>query len=240
LCENATRIIEDCHLRDYVTCSQKTVGVNTVRVELSKDSILHLTDVGGTSTERSKRWPHVKSNQHQVLFFVALSEFHKKAWEDDDMNRLELSLSIFENLCSDPKLVDTPFTLILTKPDVLVEMIADKTVPFGRNWDPELISGMELVRSDNNLNVIVNTIIKQFLNVFNKHRGKSSRLSFHIVNTIVVEEVSQLSKILFGSSLLHSTPYISPCLHKDRTPPLLTNLNTKQNNFVDVELTFNK
>ena len=215
LCENAKSFLSRCRVEDFVLTSHKSIGISSSRVDVEGLGC-DIVDVGGTATERSKRWPHVKNNQQHILFFTSLSEFHLSTWEDLETNRLDLSLSTFQELLLDDQLSHCQFTLIFTKPDVLIKMITQEGVPFkSSRLNFEMLPELEGLRSDAHVNVVLNTIIKKFQTIYNKYRN--DMMDYHIVQTISQDEISQVTQRMFGatSSAMKIGPFISPCLSPD-------------------------
>ena len=58
---------------------------------------IHLDDVGGQRSERSK-WIHSFDSVTSVIFCVALSEYDQVLLEDSSQNRMAESLVLFESI----------------------------------------------------------------------------------------------------------------------------------------------
>lgn len=58
---------------------------------------IHLVDVGGQRSERSK-WIHSFDSVTSVIFCVALSEYDQVLLEDSSQNRMAESLVLFESI----------------------------------------------------------------------------------------------------------------------------------------------
>jgi len=56
-------------------------------------------DVGGQRNER-KKWIHCFSDVTAVLFVAALSEYDMVLYEDEDTNRMEEALNLFDEICN--------------------------------------------------------------------------------------------------------------------------------------------
>jgi len=83
-------------------------------------------DVGGQRNER-KKWIHCFSDVTAVLFVAALSDYDHKLYEDEDTNRMEESLNLFEEICNSRWFKKTSMILMLNKRDLFAEKI--KKVP---------------------------------------------------------------------------------------------------------------
>ena len=80
-------------------------------------------DVGGQRNERRK-WIHAFDNCNAVVFVAALSEYDQVLYEDDGTNRMEESLSLFEQICNSKWFAETSVILFLNKQDLFLEKLA--------------------------------------------------------------------------------------------------------------------
>jgi len=85
-----------------------------------------LMDFGGARNER-KKWIHCFENVSLVIFNVDASAFDCKLYEDEQVNRLEESLNLFEWVCNSRFFRGTRIVLWLNKIDLFREKI--KTFP---------------------------------------------------------------------------------------------------------------
>jgi GTPase SAR1 family protein len=83
-------------------------------------------DVGGQRNER-KKWIHCFENVTAVLFVAAISEYDQVLYEDENTNRMEEALNLFEEICNSRWFKDTAMILFLNKCDLFEEKI--KKVP---------------------------------------------------------------------------------------------------------------
>jgi len=58
-----------------------------------------------------------------VLFFVALSEYVLKLYEDEETNRMVESLKLFDEICNSKWFTEIPIILFLNKSDLFAERI---------------------------------------------------------------------------------------------------------------------
>lgn len=79
-------------------------------------------DVGGQRGERRK-WIQVFDGISAVLFLVESSGFDTKIREDNETNRLEESLNLFQEVWSSRFLRESGFIIFLNKQDILREKI---------------------------------------------------------------------------------------------------------------------
>lgn len=111
--------------QDVLRSRVRTTGIveNTFTI---KKQIFKMFDVGGQRSER-KKWIHCFEDVTAVLFVGVLSEYDQKLYEDDTMNRMEETLTLFEEICNSRWFCDTPIILFLNKRDLFEEKI--KKVP---------------------------------------------------------------------------------------------------------------
>jgi len=83
-------------------------------------------DVGGQRNER-KKWIHCFEGVMAVLFVGVLSEYDLVLYEDETMNRLVETLSIFDDICNSKWFTNTAMILFLNKRDLFQAKI--QTVP---------------------------------------------------------------------------------------------------------------
>jgi len=83
-------------------------------------------DVGGQRNER-KKWIHCFSDVTAVLFVAALSEYDVVLYEDEETNRMDEALNLFEEICNSRWFKKTSMILMLNKRDLFSEKI--KRVP---------------------------------------------------------------------------------------------------------------
>ncbi|PRT57000.1 Guanine nucleotide-binding protein alpha-1 subunit [Wickerhamiella sorbophila] len=107
---------------DIVNARLKTTGIVETTFDI-RGSKLAVIDVGGQRIERTK-WVHCFDDVTCVLFVVAVSEFDLTLREDDQVNRLEESLEVFDQCVNSKWLHDKPVTLFLNKMDILESKLA--------------------------------------------------------------------------------------------------------------------
>jgi GTPase SAR1 family protein len=79
-------------------------------------------DVGGQRNER-KKWIHCFQNVTAVLFVAALSEYDMGLFEDQDTNRMDEALNLFDEICNSRWFKNTSIILMLNKRDLFAEKI---------------------------------------------------------------------------------------------------------------------
>ena len=88
-----------------------------------EDAHFRMVDVGGQRSERRK-WIHCFQNVTGLIFFVALSEFDQKLYEDETVNRMHESIMLFAEICNCQWFKDAALILFLNKCDLFKEKIA--------------------------------------------------------------------------------------------------------------------
>jgi len=81
-----------------------------------------IVDVGGQKGEREK-WINFFQNNDAVIFFVALSEYDQKLYEDNTTNRMLESLKLFSDVANHQWFANACIILFLNKSDVFREKI---------------------------------------------------------------------------------------------------------------------
>ena len=84
-------------------------------------------DVGGQRSQR-KKWIHCFDNVDCVLFVVALSEYDQVLEEDRNVNRMQESLSLFNEMVNNSYFSEMPFIVFFNKKDLFEEKIKTKSI----------------------------------------------------------------------------------------------------------------
>jgi len=108
-------------IEDLLRSRVKTTGVQELKLEIEHNNYV-IIDVGGQRSER-KKWIHCFQDVTAVLFFVALSEYVLKLYEDEETNRMIESLKLFDEICNSKWFSTTPIILFLNKSDLFAERI---------------------------------------------------------------------------------------------------------------------
>jgi hypothetical protein len=93
-------------------------------------------DVGGQRNERRK-WIHCFDNVTAVIFVTAISEYDQVLYEDENTNRMDEALVLFEQICNHPSFKKTSMILFLNKRDLFEMKLKKKNMTCWRDV-PEL------------------------------------------------------------------------------------------------------
>jgi GTPase SAR1 family protein len=107
--------------QDILRSRVKTSGI-VVNDFLVEGNEFKMIDVGGQRNER-KKWIACFEGVTAVLFIGVLSEYDLVLSEDDSMNRMVETLTLFEEICNSPFFVKTAMILMLNKRDSFQEKI---------------------------------------------------------------------------------------------------------------------
>mmetsp|Transcript_4930 Transcript_4930/g.5699 ORF Transcript_4930/g.5699 Transcript_4930/m.5699 type:complete len:390 (+) Transcript_4930:363-1532(+) len=101
----------------------------------------NIWDVGGQRNERRK-WIHCFDNVSAVIFVVAINEYDQRLYEDETVNRMEESLTLFRKYVNHDAFVRSGMILFLNKSDLYAEKLnrspiryIDKRPPEERRFD---------------------------------------------------------------------------------------------------------
>jgi GTPase SAR1 family protein len=108
---------------DILHCRARTTGIQEVTFHV-EDAHFRMVDVGGQRSERRK-WIHCFQNVTGLIFFVALSEFDQKLYEDETVNRMHESIMLFAEICNCQWFKDAALILFLNKSDLFREKITN-------------------------------------------------------------------------------------------------------------------
>jgi len=125
---------------DYVPTEQdvlrsrvRTTGIVQQNFQI-KDKKYPMFDVGGQRNERRK-WIHCFDNVTAVIFVTAISEYDQVLYEDENTNRMDEALLLFDQICNHASFQKTSMILFLNKRD-LFETKLKKPVMLTK-WKPD-------------------------------------------------------------------------------------------------------
>ncbi|KAJ3437181.1 guanine nucleotide-binding protein g(o) subunit alpha [Anaeramoeba flamelloides] len=100
--------------------------------ENMETSYFGLFDVGGRRQYR-RSWITCFMDLDCVLFFVNLTEYAQTLYEDNEVNRMRESLTLFENVSSNNFLQSATLILVLTHYDIFEELLS--IYPLSKTFD---------------------------------------------------------------------------------------------------------
>eukprot|EP01083_Nonionella_stella_P215943 776793_1 len=106
---------------DILRCRVRTTGIVETAFEITGVHF-RMFDVGGQRNER-KKWIHCFENVTSVIFVAAMSEYDQVLYEDENTNRMEEALSLFDEICNSRWFSNTSVILFLNKQDLFLEKI---------------------------------------------------------------------------------------------------------------------
>lgn len=106
---------------DVLRAREATTGIHEF-VFVLEDVVFRMLDVGGQRSERRK-WIHCFESVTSIIFIAACSEYDQALVEEDDMNRMQESISLFTQIITYDWFRDASFILFLNKVDLLREKI---------------------------------------------------------------------------------------------------------------------
>ncbi|KXS12665.1 G protein alpha subunit [Gonapodya prolifera JEL478] len=143
--ENVKRFGEPDYIpteQDVLRSRVKTTGITDTRFVMGQLQI-HMFDVGGQRSERRK-WIHCFENVTSIIFCVALSEYDQHLIEDENMNRMSESLSLFSSVVNSRWFLRTSIILFLNKIDLFKAKLSK--VPLERYF-PEYGGGADFSKA---------------------------------------------------------------------------------------------
>jgi GTPase SAR1 family protein len=107
--------------QDVLRSRVRTTGIVENAFDIEGNQF-KMFDVGGQRNER-KKWIHCFENVTAVLFVAAISEYDQVLYEDENTNRMDEALNLFEEICNSRWFRDTAMILFLNKRDLFEEKI---------------------------------------------------------------------------------------------------------------------
>ncbi|UZJ54984.1 hypothetical protein CBS101457_004304 [Exobasidium rhododendri] len=102
--------------QDVLRSRVKTTGITETHFQIGELKY-KLFDVGGQRSER-KKWIHCFENVTAIIFLVAISEYDQLLYEDQNVNRMQEALTLFDSICNSRWFVRTSIILFLNKIDL--------------------------------------------------------------------------------------------------------------------------
>ncbi|KAL7747354.1 guanine nucleotide-binding protein subunit alpha [Sorochytrium milnesiophthora] len=130
-CDAIERIAEPAYMptdQDILRSRVKTTGIVETTFKIG-DLTYKMFDVGGQRSER-KKWIHCFENVTAIVFLVAISEYDQVLIEDESMNRMHESLTLFDSICNSRWFTRTSIILFLNKIDLFKQKLG--TSPLSR------------------------------------------------------------------------------------------------------------
>jgi len=106
---------------DCLRCRSATTGVQEMNISIEGHDFL-IVDVGGQRSERRK-WAHCFENVDAIIYLVSLSEYDQTLFEDGVTNRMQESMSLFDQICNMQWFMNTSLILFLNKKDLFEKKI---------------------------------------------------------------------------------------------------------------------
>lgn len=107
--------------QDVLRSRVKTTGITETTFHVH-NTVYRMFDVGGQRSER-KKWIHCFENVTAIVFLVAISEYDQVLIEDNSVNRLQESLTLFDSICNSKWFTKTSIILFLNKIDLFAEKL---------------------------------------------------------------------------------------------------------------------
>lgn len=107
--------------QDVLRSRVKTTGITETKFQVG-ELVYRMFDVGGQRSER-KKWIHCFENVTAIIFLVAISAYDQVLIEDENVNRMQEALTLFDSICNSKWFVKTSVILFLNKIDIFKEKL---------------------------------------------------------------------------------------------------------------------
>jgi len=124
--------------QDVLRSRVKTTGITETKFQVG-ELVYRMFDVGGQRSER-KKWIHCFENVTAIIFLVAISAYDQVLIEDENVNRMQEALTLFDSICNSKWFVKTSVILFLNKIDIFKEKLP--TSPLEKYF-PEYTGGSD-------------------------------------------------------------------------------------------------
>lgn len=175
--DNVNRIWQDDYIPtddDILHTRVRTTGIVETHFLIEGNDFL-VVDVGGQRNER-KKWLHCFSEVTAVLFLAALSVYDQTLYEDEDTNRMDESLALWEQIVNSRYFENTSMILFFNKDDLFREKLPK--VPLSTHFPDYKGSSYDEA---------VGFICEKFLSKVHQHSPK--RIYPHVTNATNTENM---------------------------------------------------
>jgi len=100
---------------------QRTTGFDEKQLKL-KNIEIWIFDVGGARSER-KKWIHAFEHVSAIVFVVDIAAWDQVLREDEDSNRTQEDLALFDSIVNSRWFINARFILLFTKTDKLEKKV---------------------------------------------------------------------------------------------------------------------
>ncbi|KAK0439069.1 heterotrimeric G protein alpha subunit 4 [Desarmillaria tabescens] len=118
--------------QDIMQCCVRTIGITETVFHLWEREVT-IIDVGGQRSERRK-WIHCFPDVTSILFLVSLNCYDQGLEEDDSVNRMQETMTVWDTICHSRWFKHTSIILCLNKNDLF-----EKKIPYSdiQNFFPD-------------------------------------------------------------------------------------------------------
>ena len=117
--------------QDVLRARVRTTGIVQQNFQIGEKKYT-MFDVGGQRNERRK-WIHCFDNVTAVIFVTAISEYDQLLYEDENTNRIDEALVLFDQICNHPSFKKTSMILFLNKRDLFEKKLKMKDLTCWEN-----------------------------------------------------------------------------------------------------------
>lgn len=107
--------------QDVLYSRVKSTGITETKFVIG-DLVYRMVDVGGQRSER-KKWIHCFEDVTAIIFMVAISEYDQVLFEDENVNRMGESLTLFQSIVDMQWFQKTSIILFMNKTDIFENKI---------------------------------------------------------------------------------------------------------------------
>ncbi|KAI5966988.1 GPA2 [Candida pseudojiufengensis] len=171
---------------DILRTRKKTSGIYDHTFNMNGLNI-HMFDVGGQRSER-KKWIHCFDNVSLIIFCVALSEYDQVLLEENNQNRLEESLALFDSVVNSRWFSRTSVVLFLNKIDIFAEKLQFSPL---ENYFPDYQGGNNINKAAKYILWRFNQVNRSGLNIYPHVTQATDTKNIELVMAAVKETIME-------------------------------------------------
>ena len=172
---------------DVLRTRKKTSGIFDFVFDMGNNLHIHMFDVGGQRSER-KKWIHCFDNVTLIIFCVSLSEYDQVLLEENNQNRLEESIALFDSVVNSRWFARTSVVLFLNKIDVFAEKLQYSPL---ENHFPDYTGGNNINKAAKYILWRFNQVNRSGLNIYPHATQATDTSNIQLVMAAVKETIME-------------------------------------------------
>eukprot|EP01101_Sappina_pedata_P013539 TRINITY_DN9811_c0_g1_i1.p1 TRINITY_DN9811_c0_g1~~TRINITY_DN9811_c0_g1_i1.p1 ORF type:complete len:353 (+),score=141.88 TRINITY_DN9811_c0_g1_i1:46-1104(+) len=178
--------------KDMLHSRVRTSGIVEICFQIG-NSPFRLVDVGGQRSER-KKWIHCFEDTTAIIFVTSLNDYDLVLREDEETNRMEEAMVLFDEICNSPWFDRSSIILFLNKRDLFEAKLADESNPDLTHCFPEYTGGRDIEKG-------IEFIQEKFVGL---NRAPNKRVYSHVTCATDTEQIRTVMRAVNDTIMMAS------------------------------------